>query len=129
MPSFKLGMELRALVPGEQLEDVIANAPLALVQFGTASCAPCRAIRQKVNRWLDERSKEPGRLPVDAVYVSLDEHPALAAQADVLSAPTLRFYAQGRLWAEAAGYFSLEEFLDRAERVERLMQESDEIRS
>lgn len=129
MPSFKLGMELRALVPGEQLEDVIANAPLALVQFGTASCAPCRAIRQKVNRWLDERSKEPGRLPVDAVYVSLDEHPVLAAQADVLSAPTLRFYAQGRLWAEAAGYFSLEEFLDRAERVERLMQESDEIRS
>ena len=69
MPSFKLGMELRALVPGEQLEDVIANAPLALVQFGTASCAPCRAIRQKVNLWLDERSKEPGRLPVDAVYV------------------------------------------------------------
>lgn len=116
-------MHLRELAPGEQLEDIIASAPLALLQFGTASCAPCGAIRQKVDRWLDERDKEPGHLPIDAVYISLDTHPALAAQADVLSAPTLRFYAEGQLWAEAAGYFSLEAFLDRAERAEQLMKE------
>ena len=97
-------MHLRELAPGEQLEDVIASSPLALLQFGTQSCAPCGALQQKIDGWLDE-------------------HPALAAQADVLSAPTLRFYAEGQLWAEAKGYFSLEAFLARAERAEQLLQE------
>lgn len=114
-------MHLRELAPGEQLEDIIASSPLALLQFGTQSCAPCGALHQKIDSWLDEREKVPGHLPLAAVYIPLDEHPALAAQADVLSAPTLRFYADSQLWAEAAGYFSLEQFLARAERAERLL--------
>lgn len=116
-------MHLRELAPGERLEDVIAAAPLALLQFGTSACAPCEALRLKIDSWLDERDTEPGHLPLEAIHISLDEHPALAAQADVLSAPTLRFYAEGQLWAEARGYFSLEAFLARAERAGQLLQE------
>ncbi len=122
-------MHLRELAPGEQLEDIIASSPLALLQFGTQSCAPCGALRQKIDSWLDEREKTPGHLPLAAVYISLDEYPALAAQADVLSAPTLRFYADGQLWAEAAGYFSLEQFLARAERAEQLLRGAEASRT
>ena len=122
-------MHMREFAPGERLEDVIAQAPLALLQFGTQSCAPCGALHQKIDSWLDEREKTPGHLPLAAVYISLDEYPALAAQADVLSAPTLRFYAEGQLWAEAAGYFSLEQFLARAERAERLLRGAEASRT
>lgn len=122
-------MHLRELAPGEQLEDIIASSPLALLQFGTSACAPCGALRQKIDSWLAEREKTPGHLPLAAVYISLDEHPALAAQADVLSAPTLRFYADGQLWAEAKGYFSLEQFLARAERAERLLRGAEASRT
>lgn len=122
-------MHLRELAPGEQLVDIIASSPLALLQFGTQSCAPCGALHQKIDSWLDEREKVPEHLPLAAVYISLDEHPALAAQADVLSAPTLRFYADGQLWAEAKGYFSLEQFLARAERAEQLLRRAEASRT
>lgn len=122
-------MHLRELAPGEQLEDIISSSPLALLQFGTQSCAPCGALHQKIDSWLDEREKVPEHLPLAAVYISLDEYPALAAQADVLSAPTLRFYADGQLWAEAGGYFSLEQFLARAERAEQLLRRAEASRT
>lgn len=42
----------------------------------------------------------------------------------MLSAPTVRLYADGKLWAEASGYFSLETFLERTELIEKRFSES-----
>ena len=115
---------LREIGPEESLEAAAEGAPLALLLFGTATCAPCQALMIKIDRWLEVRAERADALPIDAIYVSLDEHPALAAQANVLSAPTIRLYAQGQLWAEAGGYFSLEAFLARTELVEERLRTS-----
>lgn len=115
---------LRMLGPEESLEAAATGAPLALLLFGTATCTPCQALKMKVSRWLESRDGRADVLSIDAIYVSLDEHPALAAQANVLAAPTIRLYALGQLWAEAGGYFSLEAFLERTELVEERLRMS-----
>lgn len=115
---------LRTKGPEETLAAACAGTPLVLLLFGTASCAPCQALKAKIEQWLAERSGRDSRTPLDAIYIPLDEHPALAAQAGVLSAPTVRLYADGKLWAEASGYFSLEAFLERTELIEDRLHES-----
>lgn len=115
---------LRTIGPEETLAAACAGAPLALLLFGTASCAPCQALRAKIVQSLEERASTQGRTLLDAVYIPLDEHPALAAQAGILAAPTIRLYAGGRLWSEASGCFSLEAFLGRTELIEERLHES-----
>jgi thioredoxin 1 len=115
---------LRAIGPEETLAVACAGAPLVLLLFGTACCAPCQTLKIKTERWLEERGGRRDNIPLDAIYIPLENNPKLAAQAGILSAPTLRLYAEGKLWAEDSGYFSLEVFLERAELIESRLHES-----
>lgn len=115
---------LRTIGPEETLAAACTGAPLVLLLFGTASCAPCQALRAKIAQWLEERARRQDRILLDAIYIPLDEHPALAAQAGTLAAPTVRLYAEGKLWAEASGCFSLEAFLGRTALIEERLHES-----
>ena len=88
---------------------------LLVVQFGAVTCAPCTAIHQKLEAWLEGHPGAAG------VYIPVEDFRALAAQEGVFTVPTVFVYVEGRLTVRASGYFSLEEVLAQAERYERLL--------
>jgi thiol-disulfide isomerase/thioredoxin len=61
------------------------EADLTVVQFSTATCAPCRATRAQLERL---RAEHPG---LAVVHVDADEHPGAVRDLDVRRTPTL-FY-------------------------------------
>lgn len=94
----------------EDLDVLIMSSPVLMLQFGEDTCGPCRAIRQKLDRWLEG---QPG---VCARYVDIPSHLELCSQRGIFAAPAVLVYMDGHLAAREAGVFSLEELLARIER-------------
>lgn len=94
----------------EAYEKVRAQSRFLLVQFGTDACAPCHAIQHKLGAWLETQPT------VQSFYIPLEQFSALAAEEGIFSSPTLLFFAEGKLTLRESGYFSLNEFLEKAER-------------
>ena len=94
----------------ENLNDLMASAPTLILQFGDDSCAPCHAIRFRLDQWLE------GHPEVAARYIDIRSHLALCAQMGILSAPTAIVFMDGKVAARESGYFSLDEMLGRVER-------------
>lgn len=103
-------MIMHTLKKNEDIDKLIAENKAVILQFGTSTCTPCVAIKAKLDKWGTEHSSIIMR------YISVEEYPEVAAQRDVLSAPTVRLYVEGKLLLEKSGYFSLEEFLNQTER-------------
>ncbi|MGN0076365.1 MAG: thioredoxin family protein [Parafannyhessea sp.] len=101
---------MRELRKGESVGEAVSSAPLAIVEYGSATCAPCAALHQRIEQWEGEH---PGTI---ALYVPLERHMEEAAQVGVMGAPTVEVWAQGKLALREAGYFSLDLLLQRAER-------------
>ena len=94
-------------------EREIGQDSVCLFEFGSSSCAPCAAIRLK----LEDRYADDARIRI--FYVPLEENAALAAQQGIMGAPALRAYAQGKLLASETGYFGLGDFERSIERYFR----------
>ena len=86
------------------------TAATLILQFGDESCAPCHAIRHKLDAWL---ANHPD---VAARYIDIQTHLALCSQMGIMSAPTVIVYMDGKVVAREAGYFSLDDMLARVER-------------
>ena len=94
----------------ESLDALIASASTLILQMGDDSCAPCHAIRFKLDRWLEAHPHATGR------YIDIQTHLALCSQMGVMSIPTVVVYMDGKVAAWEAGYFSLDDMLARVER-------------
>ena len=94
----------------ETLDALIASAPTLILQFGDDSCAPCHAIRFKLDQWLEAHPD------VMARYIDIRAHLALCSQMGIMNAPTVIVYMDGKVVAREAGYFSLDDMLARVER-------------
>ncbi len=101
---------MRNLETDENPDQMVATNKAVILQFGTAACAPCAAIRLKLDRWGREHPEVLMR------YISVEDHPMIAAQRGILSAPTVCLYILGKKALQESGYFSLDEFLDRTEK-------------
>ncbi len=101
---------MRELLSSEDLSEAIAGTTFTLVQFGSSECAPCHAIRAKLEAWLRDHPE------IEALYVDVRSHPQVSAQLGVLGVPTIFLYIDGRRYLESRGYFSLEQLLDKTER-------------
>ena len=88
---------------------------ILIVQFGSASCQPCTALRQRISLWQEAHSG------VEALYVSLETYPQLAAQNGIFTVPTVLVYVNGQLTLRESGYFSLELMLRQVERYLALL--------
>ena len=95
----------------EPLGDLIRSEPVLLVQFGDMSCAPCQAIRQRLDAWLMEHPEMTAR------YAEISDHLPECAQLGIFSVPVLILYMDGAETVRVSGWFSLESFLKRAERL------------
>ena len=100
---------------GETIQGLVTKHSLVLFQFSSESCTPCVAIRQRLEAWLSNHEL------IEARHISIDEHPELAAQNDVLSFPTVVVYIDGQVAIRESGYFSLNEIFAKLERLIELM--------
>ena len=66
----------------EQVADFITSNEFCILQFGSASCMPCKAIYHRLQDW--------NRIP--CAYISVEENREYCAQHDVFTVPTLQFY-------------------------------------
>lgn len=94
----------------EPLDELIAATPTLILQFGDEACAPCHAIRYKLEKWLEGQSN------VTARYIDIRKNLALCTQMGIFSAPAVVVYMDGVLVVRESGYFSLNDVLDRVER-------------
>ena len=90
-----------------QLETAISSSPVLVVQYGSATCGPCHAIRQKLEIWNQQADY------AHLLYIPLDRFPALAAQAGIFTVPAIQVYIRGKLFLQESGYFSLEDILNK----------------
>ena len=93
----------------ENLEELISTSPVLVLQFGDDACAPCHAIRFKLEKWLEGKK-------ITARYVNIEENLEVCSQMGIFSAPTVIVYMDEQVAARESGYFSLDEMLGRVER-------------
>ena len=108
---------MRILKAGTRLQEALLGKGVEIVQFGSAGCAPCTALKSKLEVWC---RAHPG---VMFWYVPLEACPELAAQAGIFTAPAVQIFVEGRLTIQESGYFSLEAIFARLERYLTLMAE------
>ena len=101
---------MQQIAPETSPVQLAAQHPVLILQFGSQSCAPCKAIHARLDRWLDLHPAVCG------VYVPIEDFPQLAAQNQVFTVPTVLVYVDGRCTLRESGYFSLDELLAQAER-------------
>ena len=66
-------------------------------------CAPCKAIKEKITIWSETHPQ------VFTGYISIDNDISLAAQENILGAPAILVFVEGKEAIRKIGYFSLEE--------------------
>ncbi len=99
----------------ENIDSLIEQSKILIIQFGTSTCAPCVAIKEKIDRWSREYNDVVTR------YIDIEMFPEIAANQGIFSAPTIVVFIEGKLTVREAGYFSLEEIFQKVERYMRLM--------
>ena len=101
---------MRKLKNIREYSESIEQNKVQIFQFGTSTCTPCVAIRQKLDLWSE------GREGVSCLYVSVEEFPEQASAEGIFSVPAILVYVEGKLTIRECGYFSLEEIFGKIER-------------
>ncbi|MCR4903017.1 MAG: thioredoxin family protein [Butyrivibrio sp.] len=107
---------MKNLLKEESIDSLVKESKILILQFGTSTCAPCAAIKEKIDIWSVDKKI------VNSRYVSIEEYPEIAAEQGIFSAPTVLVFVEGKLTIREAGYFSLEEIFMRIERYSNILQ-------
>ena len=87
-------------------QEVLNSSQPVLVDFYETWCGPCKMLSPVI----EELSQEASGYSVGKVDV--DEEPALAAQFNIMSVPTLMVFENGKVSAVSAGYRPKEQILE-----------------
>ncbi len=79
-----------------QQEVLLSDKPV-LVDFWAAWCGPCRMVVPIVEEIAQERED------IKVVKINVDEEPALAAQYQIMSIPTLMVFKEGEITNQSVG--------------------------
>jgi thioredoxin-like negative regulator of GroEL len=95
----------------EELQQLNASNAAVLVYFYNDSCAPCVALRPKVEQMVTEQ------FPLMAhSYVNAAQHPELSASNGVFASPTIVVFFDGKENFRVSKYISIDELAGRIER-------------
>ena len=97
------------------IRELIANTEILIVECGSVTCAPCTAIRNRIDDYIASHSK------LTALYVEIAENRALCGELGVFSSPTILVYVEGSLTIRESGYFSLSDIFRRIDRYISLL--------
>ena len=95
--------EMRIVETLGEYQIIKEQEKFSLFLFGSESCAPCKALKEKITVWSRSHSQ------VFTGYVSIDNNISLAAQENILGAPAVLAFVEGKEAIRKIGYFSLEE--------------------
>ncbi|MFW5803265.1 MAG: thioredoxin family protein, partial [Verrucomicrobiota bacterium] len=92
-----------ALAEGEELEPLLARAPVVVVSFGGEECSHCQALKPHLHQLADAHPEDLRVVLVDAYT-----HTAPAREAGVEAIPDTRIYVGGKSVDRRLGYQSHE---------------------
>eukprot|EP00386_Alphamonas_edax_P000833 GDKI01002556.1.p1 GENE.GDKI01002556.1~~GDKI01002556.1.p1 ORF type:complete len:149 (+),score=39.07 GDKI01002556.1:47-448(+) len=78
-------------------DKVKASKGLVVAQYSASWCGPCRHMKPIVEKMSQDNAS------VDFLYVDIDEHGALAEEADVTGVPTFVFLKNGKVLEKLVG--------------------------
>ena len=96
-------VEMRIIETLLEYERIKEQSKFSLFLFGSQACAPCKAIKEKITVWSETHPQ------VFTGYISIDNDISLAAQENILGAPAILVFVEGKEAIRKIGYFSLEE--------------------
>ena len=104
---------------GESMRNDGESMRIEVKQYGSETCAPCVAIRRKLEEW------QRAHPTVNYSYLPIEDHQEEAAQKGILSVPTVIAEIDGTEVARESGYFSLDKMLARLERYMKMAGETE----
>ncbi len=99
----------------ENLQEIIQGEKTVIVQFGSETCNPCMAIRNKIEAWIKNHPQ------IEYIYIPVEDTSEMCAQMGVFTVPTIFVYVAGKLTLRESGYFGLTELLDKTEQYDSLL--------
>ena len=82
----------------QNFDEVLANNPVAMIDFGATWCGPCKALAPVVEEIANDYE---GRAAVGKADV--EECPAIAARFRIRNVPTVLFFKNGELKDKSVG--------------------------
>jgi thioredoxin-like negative regulator of GroEL len=96
----------------QKLTGLINSSENLLVYFFSDYCAPCRNLRPKVEKLIQDR------FPLmDLVFINAEAKPDIAAKFQVFSYPVLVFFFEGKEYLRYSKYVSISELSDSIGRI------------
>ena len=95
--------EIRIIETLTEYQTLKEQEKFSLFLFGSQACAPCKALKEKIIVWSETHPQ------VFTGYISIDNDISLAAQENILGAPAILVFVEGKEAIRKIGYFSLEE--------------------
>ena len=103
----------------KDLTRLVNSSENLLIYFYSDNCAPCRSLRPKVEKLIQDR------FPLmDLVFVNAVANPGLAAEYQVLGYPVLIFFFEGKEYLRYSKYVSISELSDSIGRIYDLYHQS-----
>ena len=96
-------VEMRIIETLSEYGRIKEQSKFSLFLFGSQACAPCKALKEKITVWSETHPQ------VFTGYISIDNDISLAAQENILGAPAILVFVEGKEAIRKIGYFSLEE--------------------
>lgn len=80
---------MRELKTPAEVDSFLDENPVAILMFGATWCAPCKALKPKVEKLSGERPHVP------LAYCDIEEHSQLVADLEIMSVPTVMAMVDG----------------------------------
>ncbi len=103
----------------QQFFHFIHNHPYVIFLYGSSTCAPCQALRHRLDKWHTEYPS------VFTCYIPCGDFQELTSQHGIFTVPTIETYVDGKLFQRMSGYFSLDQMLLRFEEIVERCEEND----
>ena len=102
---------MKSLEKGLNYEDVKARKGMVVLEFGMETCGPCKSLKEKLDKWGESHED------VFIRYIPVEENLKLALELKFTQTPIIQVFVDGKLFIQESGIFSMEETIDRMERL------------
>lgn len=100
----------------ETLKNLIQSSSGIVLYFYNDSCAPCVALRPKIQEVMDEYFPEMKLGMINSAHA-----PELSAGYNVFASPTIIIFFEGKEYLRFSKYISIQEFKEKVERYYKML--------